>query len=115
MTTKTIEKPAETVCKPQKKYSVSPKSRVMENDESFILEAEMPGISDAEAEITIHRNELTIAGEAEELDARYERRFKLPATINTTNVVASMKFGILKLVLPKMEEAKPKTIKVLAG
>ena len=115
MTTKAIDKACETACATKAKYAVSPKARVYETDESFVLEAEMPGISEAEADITIHRNELTIAGETDGLEARYERRFKLPATINTKKVAASMKFGILKLVLPKMEEAKPKTIKVLAG
>ena len=115
MTTKAIEKNNDIETTGPAKYSVRPKARVYENNDSFMLDLEMPGISEADAEITLQKNNLTVAGEAEGLEVRYERSFRLPETINPDNVTATMQFGILKLVLPKVEEVKPKTIKVIAG
>ena len=116
MPTKTLEKCKESACTATPtRYTTRPRTRVYEDETSFLLDVEMPGISETDAEITVHQNELTIAAEAEGLEFRYERRFKLPSTINTSKVSATMQLGILKLVLPKTEAAKPKTIKVIAG
>lgn len=115
MTNKAIDTCNETTCTKASRYSVRPRARVYENTESYLLDIEMPGISEADAEITIHQNELTIAGDSEDLEFRYERRFKLPDSIKSSGVTATMQFGILKLVLPKLEEVKPRTIKVIAG
>ena len=115
MTTKALDTCSDTVCTKAATYSVRPRARVYENEDSYLLDIEMPGVSETDAEITIHRNELKIAGDSEDLEFRYERRFKLPETIKSSGVTATMQFGILKLALPKLEEAKPRTIKVIAG
>ena len=115
MTTKELDTCNERTCTKAATYSVRPRARVYENEESFLLDVEMPGISEADAEIIIEKNELRIAGTSDDLNFGYERSFRLPETIKSGGITATMQFGILKLVLPKQEEAKPRTIKVIAG
>ncbi|HWO02943.1 MAG TPA: Hsp20/alpha crystallin family protein [Blastocatellia bacterium] len=42
----------------------------------------------------------------------FYRSFSLPANVNTDNIGAQFKDGVLRLTLPKREEAKPKQISV---
>ena len=115
MTTEALDRCKESATASATRYALRPRARIHETDTDYRVELEMPGISEADAEITIYKNELRIAGESEDLEFRYERRFNVPETINESGVTATMRFGILNLVLPKAEDVKPKTIKVLAG
>jgi len=99
---------------------------VVEEDDKYIVEASVPGINPDDLEITYDNNMLTIKGEVKEEkeieEKRYhirERRFgtfsrsiALPSTINVDKIEAEYKDGVLNLTLPKVEEAKPKKIKV---
>jgi HSP20 family protein len=101
---------------------------VVEEDDKYIVEASVPGINPDDLEITYDNNMLTIKGEVKEEkeieEKRYhirERRFgtfsrsiALPSTINVDKIEAEYKDGVLNLTLPKVEEAKPKKIKVRA-
>ena len=115
MTTKALDTCKDNTCTKVSRYSVRPRARAQETEADYRIELEMPGIGEADAEITIHKNELRIAGESPDLEFRYERRFSVPESIDEGGVTATMRFGILNVVLPKAEEAKPKSIKVLAG
>lgn len=102
---------------------------VVEDDEKYIVKASVPGINPDDLEITYDNNMLTIKGKVEEEkdveEKRYhirERRFgtfsrsiALPSTINADKIEAEYKDGVLNLTLPKVEEAKPKKIKVHAA
>lgn len=101
---------------------------VVEEDDKYIVKASVPGINPDDLEITYDNNMLTIKGEIKEEkeveEKRYhihERRFGtfsrsivLPSTIDVDKIDAQYKDGILSLSLPKVEEAKPKKIKVHA-
>ena len=93
-------------------------------DDEIIVNASMPGIDPDSVEISIEDKVLTIEGElpahaedvdylfAERFHGKFRRSLKLNVAIDEDDVEASFENGILTLVLPKAEEAKPKQIKV---
>lgn len=106
---------------------LAPRLDVVEHDNEFVLQAEMPGIKKDDIEITLENGVLTISGESKsenetragERVIRQERRYgkyvrslRLGKEIDEKKVKANYKDGILELVLPKSEEVKPKKISV---
>jgi HSP20 family protein len=99
---------------------------IVENEDSFEIHAELPGVKLEDVKITLDNNVLTLSGEKkqevkEDRDnclrmersyGRFERSFSLPATIKADAVRASFEDGILRVVLPKAEEAKSRTITI---
>ncbi len=101
---------------------------VIENDDAFVIKADIAGIDPEEIEITYTNNNLTIKGqvsdEREEMEAegRYhlrERRYgtfsrtiSLPGDVQAADIEAVSQNGVLELHLPKKEEVKPKRISV---
>jgi HSP20 family molecular chaperone IbpA len=105
-----------------------PKVDIYERGKDTILLANMPGVDEKSVDINLDKNVLTIIGRAElekhdnyrlayaEYEtADYQRSFTLSNEINTNKIEAIVKNGVLRLVLPKAEEAKPKKINVKAG
>jgi HSP20 family protein len=104
---------------------------VIENDEEFIVKADVAGINPENIEITYTDNNLSIKGEIteehEEKDAqrRYhlrERRYgsfsrtiSMPGSVNVENIEAETENGVLMIHLPKKEEVKPRRIEVKGG
>jgi HSP20 family protein len=99
---------------------------IHETDDALVLHAEIPGLSKDDLEITVEKNVLTIAGERrfekdvkeenyhrrERSYGRFSRAFSLPSNVQADKVDASVKDGVLHLVLPKAEEAKPRKIAI---
>jgi HSP20 family protein len=99
---------------------------VTENADEYVVKASLPGMNPDDLEVTYNNNTLTIKGEikAEEhkegehyhLRERrwgsFSRSVTLPSNINANQISASYENGVLKLRLPKAEEAKPKRITV---
>jgi HSP20 family protein len=101
---------------------------VIENDNEFVVKADIAGIDPEEVEITYTNNTLTLKGEVKDEreegkeDSRYhlrERRYgsfvrsiSMPGTIDVENIKADSENGVLVLHLPKKEEVKPKRIEV---
>ena len=92
-----------------------------QDDDHFYIEAELPGVSDQDVEITVHNGMLSIRGERKPAEGRrylydgrsygrFERVITLPEAVQADNVQAALKDGILSLTLPKSPEAKPKKI-----
>ena len=85
---------------------------------------ELPGLKKEEIEISLHDDTLTISGErkreesseqeflTERLYGKFQRSLTLPTAVDAEKVKASYKDGLLQVVLPKAEEAKPKQIEV---
>ena len=100
---------------------------IYETEDALILLADMPGVSNDGVEIHLEDNELTIRGKvkdqpkgtttlySEYRSGDYFRRFTLSNIIDQDKIEAVMKDGVLKVVLPKAEAAKPRQIKVKAG
>ncbi len=109
--------------------AVLPKVNVTENDNSFHLEAEVPGMKDKDINIEVHNGVLTIKGRKEnESDTKkenyhirefssqsFERSFKLSDRVDAEKVSAKIDNGILKVDLPKHEQVKPKKVEIKVG
>jgi HSP20 family protein len=107
----------------------NPSVDVFENDNEVIFKAEVPGMNAKDIDIKLENNVLTIKGERRfEKEAKEEnyhriereygsfsRAFSLPVAVNTEKVTAEYKDGVLRVVLPKKEEIKPKPIKIAAA
>jgi HSP20 family protein len=105
-----------------------PRVDIVENQEAIILTADMPGVNEKNANITLEKGILTILGEIEPAYHKehrivyaeyelgdYERSFTLSNEIDQNRIEASVENGVLKLVLPKIGPAKAKKIEVKAS
>jgi len=102
----------------------APALDVHQDKENVYVKAELPGMKKEEIEITLHDGVLNLSGERrrEEVDGensrserffgRFHRSVAVPTRVQSDNVSASYKDGILTVTLPKAEEAKPKQIEV---
>lgn len=106
-----------------------PSVNITENDDAFLLELAAPGLTKEDFKITLNNDqlEITVSKEhkSEEKEegkwyrkefnySSFKRSFNINDTINTENINAEYLNGILKLTLPKKEEAKPKAPKTIA-
>lgn len=105
---------------------VFPLMNITEDTDNFYVRAELPGIKAKDLEISVTGNALTLSGERKIPEAaqnvKYHRREReagqfsravtLPAPIEGDKVEASFANGVLTIVLPKAEVAKPKQITV---
>jgi len=99
---------------------------ITEDENEFILKMSMPGVQPEDVHITAHGHDLTIRGEIkaeqerkdthwhlrERRSGQFQRTVTLPTMISPDKAQASFENGVLTLVLPKAEEAKPKEIKI---
>ncbi|MFZ0611392.1 MAG: Hsp20/alpha crystallin family protein [Desulfobacterales bacterium] len=105
---------------------VFPLINLTEDKENFFVRAELPGLSAADINISVTGRNLSISGErkipSEDENVRYHRRERdagtfsrmiaLPGEVDADKVEASHVNGILSVVVPKAEAAKPKQITV---
>jgi HSP20 family protein len=107
---------------------VFPLVNVMEDSSNYFVRAELPGVKSEDVDICVTGDSLSISGErkiATEGGAKYHRRereagtfsriLSLPGPIDAGKVEATCRDGILTVVLPKTEAAKPRQISVKAG
>jgi HSP20 family protein len=99
---------------------------VYETEDTVVVEAPVPGLKPEDVEITISGDTLTIKGETKseekverEKYIRQERRYgsfcravALPEGLDRDKAEADFEDGVLKVTFPKLEEVKPKSIKV---
>ena len=103
-----------------------PAADITETEDKVFVKAELPGIEEKDIDLSICGNLLTIRGEKkhlnEEKDENYylgdrfygsfRRTFHLPADIDPEKAEASFAKGVLKISVPKVEEAKRKKIEI---
>jgi len=108
--------------------SSSPPVDVIEHADSFEVVCDLPGVDLKDIETSLTANVLTIKGERKEpvgeADANtyrsdrrlglFQRTLQLPLPVNAAQVEAVLKDGVLRIVLPKQEELKPRQITVKA-
>ncbi len=107
-------------------HFMAPKSEVLENDNAFLINVQLPGMSREDVKVDVKEHELSIVAESktekEEKSDRYhlrefksgkfKRNFYLPKMANIEAIKAEMKNGILEIEIPKMEKAKAKEISI---
>jgi HSP20 family protein len=104
----------------------APAVDISERKDAYVVSAEVPGIRPEDLDVTLEDGLLTIQGERrmeeESSDQQYhrvERRFgsfrrsiTLPSQVRADAIEASYADGVLQVVVPKAESAKPKKINV---
>jgi HSP20 family protein len=105
----------------------APALDLYQDKDQFTVVAELPGLKKEDIELSLHDGVLTISGErkqekkgeegyrSERFFGHFQRSITLPASVDGNKVKATYQDGILKIVLPKAEEAKPKQIEVSVG
>ncbi len=99
---------------------------IREEDDAFYVDAEVPGLAAEDVKVDIEKNVLTLSGERkvekEEVEGTYRRverqygsftrSFTLPETVDTENISADLKDGVLALKLPKKDAPTPRSVSV---
>jgi len=99
---------------------------VYETDGSYVVKAAVPGVDPEQLEISVDDDILSIKGSFEHKDesreenylrrelrsGSFERTLRLPPTVDAEHADAEFERGMLKLTLPKKEEAKARSIKI---
>lgn len=110
--------------RPERVNTATPPAHVLENEQGYVLEVELPGVSRDGLEISVEQGELTVVGrrasatttgkavyrESRGLDFR--RVFVLDPSIDSARIAAKLDQGVLRLELPKSESMKPRQISV---
>lgn len=102
---------------------------VYEDKDKITVRAELPGMKQQDIQVSVERNTLTISGERKEEEehkegetyrserfyGRFQRSITLPQPVDSGKIKATYKDGVLEVICPKSEEAKPKQIEVKAA
>src|SRR6185436_6851826 len=102
-----------------------PQTDIFETSEALTLVLEMPGVDKGSVEVKVENDVLNIEGRVdfskyeglqplytEYNVGHYARSFRLSSKIDQNKIAAELNDGVLSLVLPKVEEDKPRTIQV---
>lgn len=114
--------------KAQKGPTVTPAVDISEDAHGITLWADLPGVSRDRLNVHVQDRTLFIEGEAvvdtpqglrlhhaEIREPRFERAFSLSTDFDTSKIEANLNDGVLKLVIPRREEAKPRRVEVSVG
>jgi len=105
-----------------------PRVEVEEMEDSILLRFEVPGLKQDEIKIDVQDNMITVSAERKQEEGvegrrarrgtrfeRFQRGFTLPVGIDENKIEASYDSGILEVLVPKSEAAKPRAIAIKAG
>ncbi len=104
----------------------SPLVDIHETKDGILVKAELPGVKQEDIQVSIVGDTLTLKGERkretevkedqyhriERSYGAFQRSLVLPSVVDSTRVKATYRDGVLQILLPKKEEAKPKEIKI---
>lgn len=99
---------------------------IREENDRYVIMADLPGVDPKDIEITMEQGVLTIKGErasdkeeahegykrVERVRGTFYRRFSLPDSADAEHIEAHGKNGVLEIVLPKLEKVQPRKISV---
>jgi HSP20 family protein len=106
------------------KPAFAPAFEVKDTAEAYVLRADLPGVSEADLEISVHNNTLTVAGSRTSEERKegetyslyerpfgsFTRSFSLPELADGEKIAAKLDAGVLTLTIGKKAEAKPRKI-----
>ena len=104
----------------------APAVDVQEKDDEYLMEVELPGLTDKDIELNVEDNILTLSSKKEEKteekkngyvirerrNHEFARTFVLPAEVDREKIKAEFNNGLLVVNIPKKPEAKPRRIDV---
>jgi HSP20 family protein len=104
----------------------SPPVDVLESADSYLVRAELPGMSKEDFNLEVKESVLTFSGErkleapasgveyrnVERVTGKFSRSFYLPQTVKQDEIQATYRDGILEIYVPKSEHAKARQITV---
>jgi len=104
----------------------APAVDIYETENELVIKADLPDMEEKDIDVRVENSMLTIRGErkfeesvkednylrVERAYGSFSRSFSLPNTVNTEAIQANYKNGVLKVVLPKRAESKPKQVKI---
>jgi HSP20 family protein len=107
----------------------APRVDIREDEQSFVILADIPGVDPAQIEVSMDKGILTIKGEREAAASEangkftrierargaFHRRFALPDSADAEGITANGKFGVLEIVIPKKAQATPRRITINAS
>lgn len=112
----------------QARIVTRPRIDIHEADDAFVLLADMPGADESTTEVLVEKNILTLKGETdlfapegfvpvhrESGQRYYERLIRLPEEVDAAKLEATVKNGVLKVILPKNSRARTLRIQVNPG
>jgi HSP20 family protein len=105
----------------------APAVDIYETENELVLAAEIPGLEEKDVEIKVEDNTLTLKGERkfeketskdnyhriERSYGSFYRAFTLPNSVDAEKIQAEHENGVLKIIMPKRTELKPRTVKIL--
>ena len=111
---------------PAAAHAFQPSLDISENETSWIVRAELPGVDANDVELTVTGNMLSIRGEkktdtSSEADGvrrterrygKFERMLEFPTDLDVSKVAAHTKHGVLTITLPKAEASRPRAIEI---
>ena len=103
-----------------------PAMDIFEKEDDLVIRAELPGVGAEEIDVRVENDTLILRGERrqdvevekgksyrrERSFGTFTRRFSLPTTVDASKISAQHNNGVLELVLPKLEEAKPRKVEI---
>ena len=106
----------------------APAVDIKEENERFVLHADIPGVKPEDIDVSMEEGVITIKGEkkseattekegykrVERNYGSFYRRFSLPDTADSEAITAKSELGVLAIIIPKKEVVKPKKIAVAA-
>ncbi len=103
--------------------TVIPPVDIFESNDNVILIADIPGIERDHLDINVENNVLTLYATTQERKpadqvyrefrpVHFYRQFSLSERVNAEHISAELKNGVVRITLPKQEDAKPKRIEV---
>ena len=111
-----------------RRATVTPAVDIVEDSHGITLWADLPGVPRDKLDVKVHDARLTIEAEAQlpvqsavrvhhaELRApRFARAFTVSDDFDTSKIDANLTNGVLKLTIPRREEARPRRVEVRAG
>jgi len=106
--------------------SFSPSLNTREDEKSYYIELDLPGVKKEDISVDINKNSVTVSGERktkeeikkedyyklESFFGKFQRSFVLPDNVNPDDIKASFEHGVLEMVLPKSDAKESRKIEI---
>ncbi|KKL35744.1 heat-shock protein [Burkholderia contaminans FFH2055] len=113
---------------PVRRMTLVPAVDVYEDSQGVTLWADLPGVTKDKLDVKVHDSSLMIEAEAvvptpanlrlqhaEVREPHFARTFTLSADFDSSRIEASLQDGVLKLTIPRRDEARPRRIEIKTG